>query len=36
MHDIDLLVRISDQFDFLISDFSVIYYTILKIQLIFF
>jgi hypothetical protein len=31
MHCIDLLVRISDQLDFLIYDFSVIYYTILKI-----
>ena len=31
-----LLVRISDQLDFLIYNFSVIYYAILKFQLIYF
>jgi hypothetical protein len=36
MHCIDLLMRISDQLDFLIYDFSVIYYAILKFQLIYF
>jgi hypothetical protein len=30
MHCIDLLVGISDQLDFQIYDFSVIYYVILK------
>ena len=36
MHCIVLLVRISDQLDFLIYNFSVIYYAILKFQLIYF
>jgi hypothetical protein len=36
MHCIDLLVRISDQLDFLIYDFSMIYYVILNFQLIYF
>jgi hypothetical protein len=36
MHCIDLLMRISERLDFLIYDFSVIYYAILKFQLIYF
>ena len=36
MHCIVLLVRILDQLDFLIYNFSMIYYAILKFQLIFF
>ena len=36
MHCIVLLVRISDQLDFLIYNFSMIYYAILKFKLIYF
>jgi hypothetical protein len=35
MHCIDLFVRILDQLVFLIYDFSMIYYAILKFQLIY-
>jgi hypothetical protein len=36
MHCIDVLMRILDQLDFLVYDFSVIYYAILKFYLIYF